>query len=103
MPKRAEEILKHEGSIYRVINNRICCRLRILGFDRVEVPGKGKMCMIMQNPEVIQTVSQPHRPFQGWRYFEGEKAPDDRGVFIPGQAPLDPQMEAELREAGLLY
>ena len=102
MPKRADEILKHNGSIYRVINNRICCRMRILGFEMVEVPGKGKMCMIMQDPEIIETVAQPHRPFQGWRYFQPEKAPKDKGVYNPSAAPCDPKLEKELREAGLL-
>lgn len=104
MPKRADEILSSEGSIYRVINNRICCRLKILGFEMVETDDHGKMCMIMQEAKVMQTVLQPQRPFQGWRYFQPEKAPADRGVYVAGDAtsPPDPKMEAELRAAGLL-
>lgn len=103
-PTRDKEILKDGGSIYRVIKSRIQCRQHILGIELIEDDKEhdGSYCLIFCDPEIIQTVSQPHRPFQGWRYFESDKAPEDRGVFVPGQAPLDPQMEAELREAGLL-
>jgi hypothetical protein len=102
MPKRADEILQSEGSIYRVIKNKIQCRLKILGFEMVEVEGKGKMCMIMQSPEIIKTVSKPKRPFQGWRYFEPAKAPADRGLYTMGDDDLDPALEEELKAAGIL-
>ncbi len=102
-PKRAEEILKTGGSIYRVIKNRIVCRHKILGFDIAEVEGEGKFCRIMQDPEIIETVNMPHRPFQGWRYFDEAKAPKDKGVYVPGSyEEIDPQMEESLRQAGLL-
>lgn len=35
-PKRGDEILKKDGSIYRVIKNRIVCRHKILGFEIIE-------------------------------------------------------------------
>ena len=103
-PKRAEEILEGEGRIYRVINNRIQCWHHILGFEMVEVEGKGKMCMIMQDPTIMQTVSTPHRPFQGWRYFDPAKAPKDRGEYLLGAetTALPPQMAKDLKESGLL-
>lgn len=103
-PKRADEILAGEGSIYRVIKNRIQCRHRILGFQMIETNSHGKRCLIMQDPEIIMTVSTPHRPFQGWRYFEDAKAPRDKGVYILGQEDEAPpaEMEDDLREAGLL-
>lgn len=103
-PKRAEEILDNEGRIYRVINNRIQCWHHILGFEMTEVEGKGKMCMIMQDPTIMQTVSTPHRPFQGWRYFDPAKAPKDRGAYELGTgAPEIPAaMAKDLKESGLL-
>ena len=58
----------------------------------------------MVEPTIIQTISTPKRPFQGWRYLEPAAAPRDRGVYLgDGQReeiPMD--MEDELREAGLL-
>lgn len=103
MPKRADEILKTGGSIYRVIKNRIVCRHRILGFDMAEIEGEGRFCRIMQDPEIIETVNMPHRPFQGWRYFDETKVPKDKGIYVPGSyEEIDPQMEENLRAAGLL-
>lgn len=102
-PKRGDEILKSGGSIYRVVKNRIVCRHKILGFEVVETEEKGKMCMIMQDAQMIETVHMPKRAFQGWRYFKPSEAPPDRGVYIPGAINDIPEdMEDELKEAGLL-
>ena len=103
-PKRADEILRGGGSLYRVMKGRIQCRQKILGFEMVETKDKGKRCMIMQHPEIMCVVNAPHRPFQGWRYFEGAKAPEDKGLYVPGIIDDEPpeEMSAELREAGLL-
>lgn len=103
-PKREDEILRSGGSLYRVLKSRIVCRSRILGFEMVETKGDGTRCMIMQEPEIITTVNAPHRPFQGWRYFENAKAPADKGVYVSGETQDDPpeDMADDLRAAGLL-
>ena len=103
-PKRGDEILREGGSIYRVIKNRICCRHKILGFEMVETEQKGKMCMIMQDAEMIETVSMPKRPFQGWRYLKPSDAPVDKGLYTGNDnAPtITPELEEELRNAGIL-
>ena len=103
-PKRADEILQGGGSIYRVIKNRIVCRHKILGFEKVETQEKGTMCAIMQSPEMIETVHMPRRAFQGWRYLKVLDIPGDKGVYT-GSAMQDnvpPDLEKELKEAGLL-
>lgn len=101
-PKRAAELVQ-DGSIYRVIKSRIVCRTKILGFERVEDTPKGAMTLIMTEPTIIQTVAQPHRPFQGWRYFEPAKAPRDLGVYEGATDDAPPEDLAEdLAAAGLL-
>ena len=102
-PKQADDILKSGGSIYRVVKNRIVCRHKILGFEVVETEQKGKMCMIMQDAEMIETVHMPKRPFQGWRYLKPSDAPPDKGGYN-GEviADIPDDMEDELKEAGLL-
>ena len=104
MPKRADEILRSDGSLYRVLKSRVQCRSKILGFEMVEIEGQGKKCMIMQSPEIMTVLNAPHRPFQGWRYFDDAKAPNDRGVYVLGQDEDEPpeEMSEELRAAGLL-
>jgi len=102
-PKRAAEVLDG-GSIYRVIKNKIQCRQRVLGFEKVETKEKGTQCLIMVEPHIIQTISTPKRPFQGWRYFELAAVPRDRGLYLgDGQRDEVPRdMEDDLRDAGLL-
>ncbi len=102
--KRAAEILESGGSLYRVIKNRIQCRQKILGFESVETADKGTQCLIMVDHNIIQTISTPRRPFQGWRYFEPAAIPRDRGIYLgDGQREAIPQdMEEELKNAGLL-
>ena len=102
-PKREKEIL-NGGSLYRVIKNRIQCRQKILGFEMVESSDKGTQCLIMVEPQIIQTISTPKRPFQGWRYFEPTAVPRDRGVYLGGgqREEIPAELEEELQAAGLL-
>lgn len=102
-PKRAEEVLSG-GSLYRVIKNKICCRQKIIGFDSIESADKGTQTLIMVEPEIIQTISTPKRPFQGWRYFEPAAVPKDRGIYMgEGKREEIPEdLEDALRESGLL-
>ena len=101
-PKQAEDILRDGGSIYRVLKNRIQCRHKILGFEMVETTHNGTRCMIVQSAEMIQTVSTPRRPFQGWRYLKPTDIPRDIGPYIPGtKNSIPPEMEQDLKDAGL--
>ncbi len=104
MPKRADEIVRSGGSLYRVLKSRIVCRSQILGFEMVQTKSHGTRCMIMQSPDIINTVNVPYRPFQGWRYLDPAKAPADRGLYVIGESDDTPpeEMADELRAAGLL-
>jgi len=102
-PRTAEDILKNEGSIYRVIKNRIQCRFKILGFEMVETQSHGTRCMIVQDAQMIRTISTPKRPFQGWRYLKDAETPKDIGPYDPDQSEEIPEeLEKDLRAAGLL-
>ena len=102
-PKRADEVL-NGGSLYRVIKNKISCRQKIIGFGSWESPDKGTQTLIMVEPKIIQTISTPKRPFQGWRYLEPAAAPRDRGIYLgDGQSEEIPaELEDDLKAAGLL-
>ena len=101
--KRSEEIL-NGGSIYRVIKNKICCRQKVIGFEMTETAEKGTQCMIIVESDIIQTYSTPKRPFQGWRYLEPASVPKDRGLYLGDnqREEISPDLEGELRDAGLL-
>lgn len=101
-PKRGDEILTTEGSIYRVIKNRIVCRQKILGFEEFEHPMKGKMSIIMTEPTIYATIAQPQRPFQGWRYLKAADVPRDTGIYNDTDNRPPPELEEALAEAGLL-
>jgi len=102
-PKREAEVLDG-GSLYRVIKNKICCRQKILGFETIESSDKGTQTLIMVEPTIIQTISTPKRPFQGWRYFESAAVPRDRGVYLGDnqREEIPEDMEKDLKEMGLL-
>lgn len=101
-PAKANDIL-NGGSIYRVVKGRIQCRQEVLGFEEAQSADRGTQCLIMASCVLMQTVSMPHRPFQGWRYLDPLKAPPDIGVFDPRQTEsIPPDMAEALSSAGLL-
>jgi hypothetical protein len=100
-PKEAAAIIASGGSIYRVIQGKIACRHRILGFEQVET-FKGTMCAIMQEAEIIRTVPLPRKAFQGWRYLKAADAPEDMGIYTGGATDDEASILAELKQAGLI-
>jgi len=103
-PKQADDILKSGGSLYRVIKGRILCRQKIIGFEKIETPDKGAQCAIMVERDIIQTIAQSHRPFQGWRYLKASDTPSDRGLYDPSKEEEDmpEEMADSLKDMGLL-
>ena len=79
-PRRAEQIIQNgpdNGSLYWVINKKIQARQRIIGFrEGIRLDG-GSGWDILLDSELILVSPIPHRPFQGWRYLEGDSCPPD--------------------------
>ena len=101
MPKRAGEIAV-DGSIYWIIKGHIRVRQRILEFERVAGREGRRRCAFVLDPELVQTVSRPHKPIQGWRYLEPGAAPADLAAMRTDVADFPAPMAAELRALGLI-
>jgi len=101
MPRRREEILDG-GSIYWVIKGYIRVRERILGFIPVVEDDGERYCLVRYDPKLVETVWQPKRPFQGWRYLAPKDAPADRPAHAAKEDRLPEAMAEELRALGLL-
>jgi len=100
MPKRADELVAG-GSIYWVFGGKIQCRQRIVALEAgKDEEGRG-FCDIVMEQELVPTVPQPKRPFQGWRYLKEADAPADL-VFENGEDAPSQEMANELAELGLL-
>ncbi|MEX2201996.1 MAG: DUF1489 domain-containing protein [Dongiaceae bacterium] len=100
MPKRREEILKKKGSLYWVIKGFVQVRQPIVTLDAMTDKEGLACCRIGLAERLILVTLQPHRPFQGWRYLEGDDAPAD----LPSGArhdELPAQLLKDLRDLGL--
>ncbi len=97
-PKRAQEILNGQGSVYWIIKNRIQARSQILA-----ILGTQGVCTVVFHPDLIQTVAVSQRAVQGWRYLDRAKTPRDRGLYMPGtDDSCDSALSEDLKASGLL-
>jgi hypothetical protein len=96
-PKRAEQVL-NGGSIYWVIKGFIAGRNRITELRPMMYQDRPH-CGIVYDPKLIRVTPRPHRPFQGWRYFEGKDTPPD---LASNTSDIPEKMLRELAEFGLL-
>lgn len=99
-PRRDRELIGG-GSLYWVIKRVVQVRQRILDLREVHGDDGIRRCDIILDPELVQTRPQPRRPFQGWRYLDGDDAPKDIGKWVVGSEELPEDMRAELIELGL--
>jgi hypothetical protein len=101
-PRRAAEVLAG-GSIFWVIRGKVQVRQRVTGF-RVERDDNGRAyCLIEVDPDLVETLWRPWRPFQGWRYLSPADAPPDRrGGGAGDETAIPAPMLAELRALGLI-
>ncbi|NIA72009.1 DUF1489 domain-containing protein [Pelagibius litoralis] len=101
MPKRADEITDG-GSLYWVIKGRFQVRQAIVDITReTDKEGRG-YARLHLGPDLHRVVPRGHRPFQGWRYMDAAKAPQDLDTAAVGSEDLPPEMQAELRALGIL-
>lgn len=100
-PRRRDELLK-DGSLYWVIKGVICARQRIIDLKEMVREDGQPACGIVLDPEIVETVPKPRRPFQGWRYLKAAQAPADRGPYNDDDAGIPPGMREELRSLGLI-
>jgi len=100
-PRRDKEVLDG-GCMYWVIKGQFRCRQEILGFESgVDEEGR-KFCLILLKPGLIRTELKAQKAFQGWRYFEEKDVPADLGDNGAKGDDLPEDMQAELRDLGLL-
>lgn len=101
VPKRADEVLDG-GSLYWVIKGQVLARQKLLALEEfTDIDGINR-CKLVLGPEVIETMPQPKRAFQGWRYYEAKDAPADLFGAQAGSADLPADLKRELAELGLL-
>ena len=99
-PKREPEIVAG-GSLYWVIKGLVLGRQRILALERRAGEDGISRCLIRLDPEVVRTMPQPRRPFQGWRYLRPEDAPRDL-ASITAAPDLPQRLVAGLAALGVL-
>lgn len=98
-PKRAAEVLDG-GSIYWVIKGWICARQKMLELRPI-IYNDTPHCGLVYDTHLIRVEPRPHRPFQGWRYFDPKDAPPDR-IRHDGEDELPDELRKELHILGVL-
>ncbi len=101
VPKRVDELLDG-GSLYWVIKGQVSARQKLLDLRTFTGADGIQRCELVLGPEVIETASQPKRPFQGWRYLKDEEKPRDLGALGDDVAALPEDLRRELSDLGLL-
>ena len=104
-PRRWAEILFDDsdmnGSLFWVINGLFQCRQRLLGIEEGAKDDGSKGWRLVLEPQVHLVETLPHRPFQGWRYLEDEKAPRTLRLAEKNAEVLPLHIESELQALGL--
>ena len=89
--------------MYWIVKGLIRVRQPILRFEPVTREDGKPRCGIILDPELVPVEPRRHRPMQGWRYLEADRAPADGGASDQDDlSELPMEMARELRELGLL-
>ncbi|HJZ42964.1 MAG TPA: DUF1489 domain-containing protein [Hyphomicrobiaceae bacterium] len=101
-PKRREELIDG-GSLYWVIKGLVQVRQPLLDIAEGTKEDGTHCCLLILKNELIPVRPTPRRAFQGWRYLDGDEAPDDlkRGS-AGGIVAMPPKLRKQLAELGLL-
>ena len=97
LPKRHAEI-EDGGSLFWIIKHQLIGRSPILGFGEAE---GGKVAVHLE-PRLILVQARPKRAHQGWRYLEGDAAPQDLGETGSGVAEMPAELAGKLAGMGLI-
>jgi hypothetical protein len=97
-PKRGGEVTAG-GSLYWVIKGVILVRQCIEDIVTSDDEAGRSRCELILAPELIKTLPQRRKAFQGWRYLEAKDAPPDASQAIGGDA-LPATLRQELIEIG---
>ena len=100
-PKRRNEVLDG-GSLYWVIRGFVLVRQRILDLRPAHKEDGTPCCAIVYDEELIATLPQARRAFQGWRYLPAADAPADLRVVEDDEGEMPQAMRADLRELCLI-
>ncbi len=98
MPKRRDEIM-NKGSLFWVIAGKVQCRQKIVNLEEVFNEEGKKYCDIIMEKEIIRTIPQPKRAFQGWRYLPQNDAPKDLDISVTEDSE---KIIADLAQLGLI-
>lgn len=101
-PTREADLLEG-GSVFWIIKGQVQCRQDI--WDIIDYKAEGdekKSFLILCNPQLIRTQDLARKPFQGWRYLTPPNCPPDIGPIDANDERPPPEIEKELRAAGLL-
>jgi len=101
-PKRAQEFLEGQGSLYWVIKRKVRVRQRIVDFREVEREDGKSACAFILHAELIRVRPRSFRPFQGWRYLSTPDSPPDLPIGFDEPDCIPENMADELRELGLI-
>ena len=85
-----------------MVRGVIRCRQELVGFEEdIDQDSGRKYCRIKVKRTLIPTAPRACQAFQGWRYYDSERAPPDlsKGDTM---ADMPPEMAAELKRLGLL-
>jgi hypothetical protein len=101
-PKRRAELLDG-GSLYWVIKGLVQVRQPLLDITEGTKEDGTPCCLLMLKNELVPVRPTPRRAFQGWRYLNGDEAPEDlRRGAAGGIVAMPPKLRKQLAELGLL-
>jgi hypothetical protein len=101
-PKRRAELLDG-GSLYWVIKGIVQVRQPLLDITEGKKEDGTPCCLLILDNPLIPVRPVPRRAFQGWRYLDGEDAPEDLKQGASSDIVAMPQkLRKQLAELGLL-
>ena len=77
-------------------------RQQIVGLEEILRKDGKSACAIVLDPKLYKTCPRSSRPFQGWRYFPVNNAPEDLPNNSNVNSEISNSLAKELRSLGLI-